>query len=288
LIELQPFTPVDVAMRQIVETYDLDVVISGGSGFGWSYYSTYQRCPRAFELQYCGEPVVHVDERAPLAIGSLIHAFLAFYYNQVKSDGWYKATEEASSFVHWFKARLYDQGINPLYLEESWRVFSGYREHWIDSDITAGLEVIATESTVRNEKERFSCRYDAIIRLHNDTMYAPPGLYIMEHKSAARFTTDLLEGWHLDGEIMGQAMLWPKKQGKLAGVIVNMIGKQQHQQFQRILARVTPEKVEAHKTALKHTRTAIAKATKKEFFPQYLAGCVTRWGRCDHFDKCNS
>jgi hypothetical protein len=85
-------------------------------------------------------------------------------------------------------------------------------------------------------------------------------------------------------------MLWPfvkKQYGKLSGVVVNLIGKQQNQQFQRILARVTEPKLHAHARSLRSVRTAIKACEKQGYFPQHLAGCVHRWGRCDHFEVCN-
>jgi DNA gyrase inhibitor GyrI len=114
---------------------------------------------------------------------------------------------------------------------------------------------------------------------------------IITHNSAARLDRGVTEGWHLDGEIIGELMLYYKaklarKYGPLTGVIVNVVTKTKAPGFHREI--VTPPKSQMrrqHKD-LKVWQAVEALYTTTNTWPRALAACWGRYGPCEFFNHC--
>lgn len=114
---------------------------------------------------------------------------------------------------------------------------------------------------------------------------------IVTHNTAARFTMDLLQGWHNDGEILGQIMVWKqakldKKYGKLRGTIVNIVGKQKKPQFERVIVPAQAWHVREHTQDLQVWALYQQMCRTTGLWPKARNNCVGRYGMCDLFSHC--
>jgi hypothetical protein len=131
--------------------------------------------------------------------------------------------------------------------------------------------------------------YDITVpRVHN---FVANG--IITHNTASRFTADLLEGWHNDGEILGQIMVWKqakldKKYGKLRGTIVNIVGKQKIPQFQRIIVPAQAWHVSGHDDDLRVWAAYQEMCRATNTWPKARNNCVHRYGMCSLFQHCST
>ena len=278
-VEFQAFEPMSDAIGAVCEQMDLPVV-SGGSGKGWSMWSTLERCPRAFYNKYIAE--IPRDDSSALGVGGLVHALLAFWY----SDGERTPFDPVA-----FKTALLERNVNPESVYEAYRLFDAYCSYYEEDYLTP----LATEYTAKDPKTGNTCRYDMIAELHDPLPVGlTPGIYIVEHKTTAKsFTWEVREGWDLDGEILGEIALWERAGldkifGKLQGLIVNVIGKQKQPEFHRAFVWPQEKAAQRHLAVLSHLEVLRKGYVKKGSWPMYFQGCITRYGKCDYYQHCLS
>lgn len=295
---LPKFHSIPAALDAIAKEHQLGT-ITGGSGKGWSYYSTLMKCPRAFyyrnvEPDSGGEGIVQDEvERPARDFGSVVHAFLKLYYDGIIAD---RAGEPFGFFASRLYNALLEHQCNPEIVEGAWRVFNAYCDYY-EPDY---LDPLATEATALDKKNH-SCRFDLIARIPvgMNTCEYSPGVYIVEHKTASRFSQDVLDGWDLDGEIQGQIAIWNASKrryiyGELKGVMVNVLGKQKIPEFHRVV--VSPQsfmykkhlKVLGVMDGVEKRYRRLGARRGMEAWPQYMAACIDRWGRCDYYDRCRN
>jgi len=285
------FSELDIRLFPFVEEVldkifaEAGLVRLGGvsSGRGWSAFSTWQRCPYLYYRRYV-QPVqtsiiVPPIEPEARAIGTVIHTFLAIYYQRMIVPD-YPLTPE---FVRDELIKV----ANPEIVNEGWRVFLAYALYYQDEPISP----LAIEYDLKDPRTGESCRFDLIAYFKETHADRLPGTYVLEHKSASRFDDATLNGWANDGEVLGQVMLWERlglqyRFGPLRGVIVNILGKQKEPKFHR--TTVAPESWQCmqHKSDLKLTEAAIQTARATGVFPRFRAGCINRFGKCDLWENC--
>lgn len=286
--EPEGFEPIDIRTYPSVEDVLNELFAKAGvprlggisTGHGWSFYSTFMRCPYAWNRRYRLQLKPSLLIEAPsLAIGTLIHTFLASYY-ALMIEPTYELTPRV----------IYDvtkQFANPVFVEEAWRVFTAYQLFY-------SLEVIqplAIEHDLKDPRTGESCRYDLVAFFPESIAGRPPGTYIVEHKSTSRFDSDTLDGWVNDGEVIGQVALWKQlgldlRFGKLQGVIVNLLGKHKVPQFHRTVVGPDSWQIDAHLNDLRRWEGLIQLSISTESFPRARQGCISRYGRCQWFDHC--
>lgn len=281
LIDLGPdksepaFVLLDDALADIFARFDLPR-LGGASGRGWSWYSSFQRCPQLFRLKQIGargRPAVALE------VGSCFHTFIALHYTWMAHDDW-KLTPELC------REELIQKGARAEVVAEAWRIYEAYAAYY-ESDY---LYPLAVEELARDE-EGNSCRYDMIASVAAGHPSVPEGTWIVEHKSAKAFTSDVLEGWWNDGEILGQIAIWSrgglnKRYGKLRGVIVNICGKQQIPKFHRVVIPAQVWHVRQHLDDLRYWRTMINLCEVTGTWPRARQNCVTKFGMCEFFRYC--
>jgi hypothetical protein len=279
VLDLRSWEPVDTRLVEIFTGVGLPRLGGQSSGRGWSSFALFQRCPYAWQRRYVTQVTSPILTEAPsLAIGTLVHTYLAVHYARV-ADPTYPLSPEIVA------ERLL--GCNPEFLATSWRVFAAYRLYYSRETI----QPLAVEHDLVDPRTGESCRYDLIAYLPEATLMRPAGTYILEHKTAGRFDGDTLEGWSNDGEVLGQIALWQRlsldlRFGKLQGVIVNLLGKQKEPQFHRTIVAPESWKVDAHLADLARWEGLIQLARSTGSFPRARNGCIGRYGRCPHFDHC--
>jgi len=281
-IPMQIWPVVEDALEQVFGGAGHERLGGLSSGRGWSAFSTFQRCPYLFRRRYIDQtpPMISVEPPAR-AIGTLIHTFLALHYTGMIDPTWANLTPD----IMYERVRAI---ANPELVAEAWRVFNGYRLYYQYETVTP----LAIEYDLRDPRTGESCRYDMIAYYPEELPGFLPGTYIVEHKSAARFDRDTLDGWANDGEILGQVSLWKRLKldlrfGELRGVIVNILGKQPKElQFHRTVVAPTSWQVDEHLEDLKRWEGLIQLARSTGSFPRARSGCIGRWGRCDYWEDC--
>jgi len=277
----------DEALNQAAKR--LGVVRKGGaSGRGWSRYRLLQKCPRAYYLRYFApkETDAQPMRHSPLELGSCWHEFSAYYYSNMMAIGMGLHEGPAPSALH---AALLETDADPIIVAEAWRLFEAYADHY--EGYGDYLIPLAVEELALDKATKHSCRYDLIARVDADHPMAKgmePGVYVVEHKTASHINT---EQWHLDGEVIGQIMLWKaakldEKFGPLVGVIVNICTKGKVPSFHREIVTPPWEQMAAQ---TQHLRAwdRIERIYQIEQWPRSLAACYgDKFGPCEYVEEC--
>jgi hypothetical protein len=285
-IEIAQFYPIEQAIPRVFKEHGLMHLGGRSSGSGWSNISLFQKCPYAWKRRYL-DPLKIEDfgisgEIEPLAIGSLVHVLLAVHYQRMIVHG-YPLTPEI------INQRVRTWGCNPKVFEEAWRLYTGYRIYYQQEK----LQPLAVELDIRDPRNNDSCRFDLVAFFPEERPGLLPGTYGIEHKTAARFDANTLEGWHGNGEVLGQVMLWERlglhrKYGPLRGVMVNLLGKQKVPEFHRTIVAPTAFTIEQHREDLRRWNGAIAYAKATDNFPRSRNNCIQGYARCELWGHCNS
>lgn len=249
-------------------------------GFG-AHNSTMQRCWYLYKQKYVGE-ASRVRPSKALEVGGFLHTLLAVYYSGLIEQS-YPLSPEA----------LYEEvmnlGANPERIAEGYRLYEAYVTRYsVDWIVPLAVELFAEDPETGN-----TCRYDGIVEVVDPPVGITPGIYVLEHKTSARFDGQALDGWRNDGEVIGQMMIWEKANleqrfGRCQGVIVNMIGKQKQPQFERIIVPLQSWQLEAHENDLRYWRAVEAMNRATNTWPRSRANCITKYGFCDFYDHCSN
>lgn len=280
LFDLHP--PVEAVLGQMFEEHGLPRLGGPSTGRGWSSFAVMQRCPYLFKKRYVERQAPPLFmESASLAIGTLIHTFLALHYANMMGDYAAITPEVCHEYLR--------TRANPAYVAEGWRVFMAYRLYYAFDDI----QPLAIEHDLQDPRTGESCRYDMIGFAAKAKPSRPAGTYLFEHKSAGRFDFDTLEGWANDGEVIGEAALWrrlglDKRFGPLRGVIVNLLGKQKEPKFHRTTIAPDGLLIKAHLDDLRRWEGLIQLCRATDNWPRSRANCIGRFGRCDWWEHCVS
>lgn len=286
ILDNPDIVPLDAALWQASLNLGLRFTVTGGSGYGWSRYSTLQKCPYKYYLRYVKKVPREGSAPAPLEIGACFHAFMAMYYQRIYdlTTGHEKPTQEPGTLFD----LLLDYKADATRVQEAWRLFEAYANFYESNGDY--IEPLAVEVHAQDKKGPSTCRYDLIAHVSDDAPI-PPGIWVVEHKSASRLDRGNQEGWHLDGEIIGQISLWnssgmKRRFGPLQGVIVNLAIKTKWPKFHREIVAPPIKHARRQTKDLKVWRgmTGVFEATNT--WPRSLAACWGRYGPCEFFDHC--
>lgn len=281
-MEFTVFPPIEDVLERFFKAHGLHRLGGKSTGHGWSYHRTFQLCDYLFYRRY-REPVRGPALRSdPVAraVGTLIHVFLAIYYQRMIVPD-YPVTPEMC------RDSIILEG-NPDLINEGWRCFIGYALYYQHENI----QPLAIEYDLRDPRTGESCRYDLVAFYPEPVEDRPPGTYVIEHKSSGRFDDATLDGWRNDGEVLGQIMLWERlglhrKFGPLRGVIMNIIGKQpKNQKFHRTIVHPNTFKIAQHAKDLRANEARVAIADSSGYWPRKRANCITQYGKCDLYEHC--
>lgn len=284
IVAFEQWTPTDKATEAMFDAHKVPRLGGASGDKGWSSFQTYQRCPYLWRRTYIEhikrDPEdLLVGEAPGIAVGGLVHTFLAIHYIR-PIERRYPLTPESA------KDWLLKNGVNPEFLDEAWRLFSAYRLFYKHEQIRP----LAVEHHVVDPRTGESTRYDLVCEVLAQEGRIP-GTYIMDHKTAQRFDAPTLEGWSNDGTVIQQAMLWERlglkhKFGELKGVIVNLIGKQKVPDMHRTWVAPHRWQIEQQEADLRIWDARIRLALATGVFPRARSGCINRYGFCSQFEHC--
>jgi len=263
----------------------LGVPDGGASPTGSTYYKTLLGCPREFGLRYdAGIDVAR--KSSALTLGWSWHYVLEMYYRAQMAGGAGKALGTASAFgvIEVLEA-------DPEYREMGGKLRAMFDRYLDMYDAEDNWRVLAVEETlVYNGPFDYSARLDVVVE---DLQRG--GLWIVEHKSARALSTELLDNYQMDMQILGQIWLVHHcvnlaKYPHYMGVRVNVIttGTKLPQ-----CARVDVLPSEGHLAAFERAmrRWSPLRLTMKALeYPQALGHCsgyARGYSRCDFFGLCH-
>lgn len=301
-------------------------VAGGGSPFGSTRYKRMRLCP--FEDALVSVARLRPErDKEPLAVGWIEHQAWEAYYQVIKAHqdrlGDPPKRNNKPAWEHYFygaetaaeKAGLAVLDIfqnEPGYLNTSevcGRVFQAYCEEYRRQ---APWRILAVEETLISEMPlakplrlvdqdgdvisydtwRYSARLDVVI-VRYDTPH--PSLWIVEHKTAKFISDDLLHGYQLDMQILGQ--VWLVKHcvdlsayPQFGGVIVNIATKHATPKFERL--EVSPS--DDHLAEFEHSTIQwglMNEVFKGVGYPRALgscAGALRGYSRCSYYELCHS
>lgn len=292
---------IEQCIREAYESFGVPP-LGGASTDGWSKLADYQRCPYRYWLLYEQPPNVSflTDEKngvevpAALELGALFHSMLAMHYSQNAKSMLFSPTEsmlfsDTKSMLfptpYALAERVAALGGNLAIVDEAKRLYGAYfgqygnpQDEGITSlavELGAGIEGIHT------------CRYDLLAERKD------AGVWIIEHKTASSETRQVLEGWWLDGEILGEVYAYKlsgldKVYGPLVGVCVNITFKTKVPKFRRVEVVVTDDLVEAYARDIAWWKGSRSACKSTGQWPRKLQGCISRYDTCTFFDHCRN
>lgn len=295
----------------------------GGSPFGSTRYKRTRLCP--FE-----QALVSVARLRPLRnkealdVGWLVHAALQRYYETFIP--WHKAPppprSEVDAYHHYLwgarpaaekAARdlveqiAHEPGYAATY-EEVLRVVAAYVDQYRADEwriIACEETIVYTETLetpfvftdaegteIRQEEFAYSCRLDILVERLEP---GKAGLWDVEIKTARMINDDLLTGYQLDMQILGQAWLIHKCLDlsvlpPFKGVLVNIMSKAKTPKFERI--EVMPSVYHLREFERSTRQWAFMNACfETAGYPRALgacAGALRGYSKCGFYELCHS
>src|SRR5262249_3347476 len=153
------------------------------------------------------------------------HAMLACHYLTSGNSG-----SELYPTPYALAERVLSVGGDQTIIDECKRLYAAYFNQY-GNVADEGVKPLGVELPCGIEGIHTS-RLDLLANIGDST-------WIVEHKTASRESRDVIEGWWLDGEIIGEVYAYKLSKleqlyGPLAGVIVNITIKTQVPKFRRV------------------------------------------------------
>ena len=282
----------------------LTVIDEGPSPRGSTYWGRVQHCGREHLLSNkLGWRSLEPSD--PLDTGLIWHACLEAFYRE-RLEGQREmiralGREEALRRPEFFTAREREAQTAAFDVLLPFRDEPGYDLIFTKIEKMLGVyfslyrfdrwEILAVEQTLSAWDVEYTSKLDLIIIDHG--IPDSPVLRGVEHKSAFRLTLDVLEGYMMDSQVLGQLYLLYRTFANnpalppFAGSIVNIASKEHTPKLERVF--VAPDLV--------HLRSweehILVQAEHRQFheargYGRNYGSCSRRFGRCEHFNFCKS
>jgi len=269
--------------------------IGSESSFGSHRIKTYMACEFRAYLTYVRK-LVPVKENQALALGTLVHACFARHYMTGGRDTW-----RPIEVVEPYLPELALEARSLLYA-----YFAKYAtveaETW---DVRAVEQEVAARLTHDGKSCPLTARVDLVVAKRERGAPTSPwgpvpqGVWLTDHKTAARMSQEYIRGYAFDFQLMTQAAIWRLADldavyGPLNGFMINILLKSKPPKFHRLevaitraeterfLHSITPRAVELYAKLQSKTKRA-----DEKYWPQNMASCVGKY-LCRMFDYCES
>lgn len=260
------------------------LIFSGESPFGNHRYETFMLCPRKYAHKYIGErgeEKEKVARKKATSLGTLVHVGLAHWYkirqDPANAQRLYAPTEAVKAAAH------YD-GSEAL-SEQAQAIVAAYT-----------VEFAAERVNVLHVEEVFTLDFQgAPLTARVDLIFETRGdqrVYCVDHKTTGSASNRHAEMYAPTGQFstlrwIGQE-LWGDRFG---GVILNLI-QTDPIKFLRPTLPAMPAHTRNFPTTIQQTYSRILALAGQppEAYPRHPSEhtCWTRYGRCDHYEKCES
>lgn len=251
-------------------------LLGGPSPHGNSWWSDFLRCKRRFYLAHVKNLKTTTLEM-PLEVGGLFHECVALFFRGAQTGGAKGANEAAAGWV----AELLDRTakITPVVTMEARKLWlAWFSQYGPDgySPITRkvfGVELLlSTERLADRWTFPYSARLDAVL-------WGSIGPQIRELKTARRLSADLLHGYEMNGQFLGQAYLWNLLQepstGKLQSFEVDLVIKTQNPQLQTVTVEIPRKLVVEWAKSMQSHYVDMLRCHQTGKWPQNHNACVS-------------
>lgn len=278
-------------------------VADGPSPVGSTYWKGLFRCPREHAIRNIVQLRAE-RRREALDVGWLFHVGLEAYYKVLQAHQQRLGKLHPKDQVFFFdalpeaEAAAFEAAVVPFANEQGYidtitvleRCLGGYFDFYRRND---RWTIIAVEETLQVDESYFgfpySARLDLIVEDH-----VRGGLWLVENKTTAWISDEILTGYQLDLQILGQVWLYrncvdQRIYAPFRGVLINITTKHMKPKFERPEVCPSQDHLDMFVKTLKRWDQMRDEAERLDW-PQALGNCAgpTRgYTRCDYFDVCH-
>lgn len=275
---------------------------SGPSTRGSTYWRRLLACPRE---HFLGNVLgwTALNRTDPLEFGLLWHYILEELYAGMAQVQKGVILPESPESAAWRVLKPFDgePGYEEGYPKLS-NMLDNYLSRWYQTDLQ-NWEIQSIEETLAVSLEEglgfeWSNRLDLVVVDHS---LGDRVLRHVEHKTTYRMDGEVIIGYGMDLQIIGQTFLcarkYEKSQEPYLGAVVNLISRpylnssgearssaDQH----RMLVQPSPSDIEAWEQSMRFWQRWKATLEQIDTYPRNLNACVRRYGRCTFFNLCQS
>jgi hypothetical protein len=259
--------------------------IGGPTEYGWHTFEPSFRCWReAYFTNTKTEANHNPNSSFALAVGTIVHEFLAAYYTTFMPEKTFTPNGEKSPEA------LYTMLCTNGYADEAneaKRLFDAYLKKYDgkDSYLAEGVKIIAIEHHVKRTfpwGDPYTARADMVLKM-------PDGYWLVDHKTTAARTTEFVEGWQAEPGIIGLMWACQEEFKPLRGVSINGIVKTKVPDFDRFMYALDERMVSGFLDMMRFHSAEKAVARLAGYPPNFSA-CFRKMGshvgKCRFFSRC--
>ena len=273
----------------------------GASKRGNTFWKSVRTCPREHAIRNIVQLRRKGDAEA-LTVGIAFHHALETYYLAIRQHQKTCTMAPGGPTSGYFFGNIADAEKAAWASIEGLRGVEGYEETYAELErMLAGYfdtyrrqdrwRVVAVEESLEYEDDgmEYSARLDLIVE-----DYDRGGMWVIEHKSARSITDELIAGYQLDQQILGQVWLLQKcvdldHYPPLKGVVVNITTKHKSgARTERVECMPSRYHLAAFETSLRAWST-VSSVFEQLGWPQALGNCAgpaRYFSKCDFYDVC--
>lgn len=278
-------------------------VADGPSPVGSTFWKGLFRCPREHALRNLVQ-LRASRRREALDVGWIFHVGLEAYYRTIREHQEKLGKDHPKDQAYFFdalpaaEAAAFEAAVTPLVNESGYsdtvqsleRTLGGYFDFYRRNDRWG---IVAVEETLMVDETYFGFPYSARLDLIVED-FIRGGLWLVEHKTAAWISEEILTGYQMDLQILGQVWLYrhcvnQRAYAPFRGVLVNITTKQLRPKFERVEVCPSEDHLNMFVRAVMSWDQLRDYAEQLDW-PQALGNCAgpTRgYTRCDYFEVCH-
>lgn len=256
----------------------------GPTEFGWHTSEPSFRCWREHHLIQTLPENRAPGQQFALAVGTIVHEFLALYYSSFITGQTSRANEEmrTEALYEYLCANEYVEETN-----EARRLYEAYRSKYNgkDSYLAEDVKIIDIEHRVQRTLpwgQPYTARADMVLKM-------PDGYWIVDHKTTAARTAEFVEGWQIEPGIIGLMWACMEEFQPIRGVSINGLIKTKEPDFDRFMYAMDKRVVDDWLKMMQY-KAAEAVVARLAGWPPNFTACFrkmgSRVGKCRFFSRC--
>jgi hypothetical protein len=246
--------------------------LGGPTAHGNSWWQDFTRCPRRFYLAHVKRLRGEGANNA-LEIGGLMHEAAARYHTSGPAAAWELVDKAAE--------------VTPVVALEVRRLLSAWLMHYGEAGLRPRPIARAVELELGVEVPfPYTTRVDNVSVVDGQVV-------IYEMKTAGRLTSDLLHGYELNSQFLGQKYLWKacgydRTWGPLHGFVVDLVVKTKQVQLEEVHVEIPDVNVREWAKNMRVLWGQMGQCAAYGVWPQHLSNCVTYNRLCRFHRLCSS
>lgn len=277
----------------------------GTMRWSWHIIENYLTCPRKYKLAVVDD-VITTDYRQPLALGTAVHRGLAAAYRRLQraqiraGDVAFSLDERQRGLLESEAIRAVnaDDGVCETDKMEAERIVRSYCQGGI-SEMEGGVvdfdrwRILRVEDTIYADLKDLAGSFHSVPWSQTPDLvveigeYPMNGLWIPDHKTAARLNKMSLGKFYVDGQALALVATARAAGIPVRGFIANMIVKTKQIQFAQQYVEFEDHQLVEFATNIAHwQRTIRRRVAHHGPWPRNYHACIGQYGYCDYYDLC--